>query len=202
MTVMEIIPLDKRRSKVILDEDFTLVLYKGELKRFGIEEGKPFSRDTYQEILDEILLKRARERVLYLLKSSDKTELELRRKLQAGGYPQEAVDYAIGFLKEHRYIDDQNYGRRYVEFYSERKSERQIRYELQKKGLDRELIQEILKEQPVNEEDQIRAYVRKKHMDPEKMNGKERRKLIAALGRKGFSFDVISRVLGSIRIDD
>lgn len=202
MIVTGIVPFDKRRSKVILEDDFTLVLYRGEIKRFGIEEGKPLSEETYQEILQEVLLKRARERVLFLLKSSDKTEQELRRKLKDGGYPEEAADYAINFLKEHRFINDQDYGRRYVEFNSERKSERQIQYELQKKGLDKEVIQEILREQPVDEEAQIKAYVKKKRLKPEEMDFKERNKVMAALGRKGFSYEAISRVLGSFYDDN
>ncbi len=144
------------------------------------------------------MFKRARERVLFLLKSSDKTEQELRRKLKDGGYPKEAADYAIEFLKEHNFINDENYGRRYVEFNSERKSQRQIQYELQKKGLDKEVIQEILREQPVDEEAQIRAYVNKKRIKAEEMDFKERGKVMAALGRRGFSYDAISRVLGGI----
>ncbi|GLC82637.1 regulatory protein RecX [Lacrimispora brassicae] len=202
MTVAEIVPFDKRRSKVILENDFTLVLYRGEMKRFGIEEGKTLSEETYQEILREVLFKRARERVLFLLRSSDKTEQELRRKLKDGGYPKEAVDYAIDFLKEHNFINDQNYGRRYVEFNLERKSERQIQYELQKKGLDKEVIKEILKEQPVDEETQIRAYVKKKRLKPEDMDFKESRRLMAALGRRGFSYEAVSRVLGSLSDED
>lgn len=195
--MMEIVPLDKRRSKVILDEDFTLVLYRGEIRRFGIEEGKPLSEETYQEILSGVLLKRARERVLFLLKSSDKTERELRNKLKEGYYPQEAIEYAIGFLKEYRYIDDYNYGCRYVEFHSRRKSERQIRYELEKKGLDKEMIRELLKEQPVDEEALIRDYIRKKRLNPGEMDVRERSKAMAALGRKGFSYEAVSRIFGS-----
>ncbi|HCD46207.1 MAG TPA: recombinase RecX [Lachnoclostridium sp.] len=202
MTVTEIVPVDKRRSKVILEDDFTLVLYRGEIRKFGIEEGKMLSEETYQEILHEVLFKRARERVLFLLKSSDKTEQELRRKLKDGGYPKEAADYAIEFLKKHNFINDQDYGRRYVEFNSKRKSERQIQYELQRKGLDKEVIKEILREQPVDEVAQIRAYMKKKCLSPEEMDFKESRKMMAALGRKGFSYDAISRVLGGIYSDD
>lgn len=198
MIVAEIVPMDKRRSKVILEDDFALVLYRGEIRKFGIEEGKPLSEETYQEILQKVLLKRARERVLFLLKSSDKTEQELRQKLKDGGYPQEAADYAIDFLKDHNFINDQDYGRRYVESNLVRKSQRQIQYELQKKGLDKEMIREIFEEQPVDEEAQIRAYVKKKRLKPEEMDFKERNKVMSALGRRGFSYDVISRVLGGI----
>ena len=98
MTVTEITPLDKRRSKVILDEDFALALYNGEIKRYHIDTGEELPEETYREIMEEILLKRAVERVCYLLKSSDKTEQELRKKLKDGYYPGEAIDYAIEFL--------------------------------------------------------------------------------------------------------
>ncbi len=202
MLVTEILPVDKRRSKVIFDEDFTLVLYRGDLKRFKIEEGQLFSEESYQELLHEVLFKRARERVLFLLKASDKTEQELIRKLKDGGYPKEAIDYAIGFLKEHRFINDEDYGRRYVEYNSRRKSEKQIRYELQRKGLDKEVIRDILEEQPVDEEAQIKAYIRKKCPSLEEMDRKERSKVIAALARKGFSYEAVSRILGGIYDDD
>ena len=202
MTVTEIVPVDKRRSKVILDDDFTLVLYRGELKRYSIEEGNEISGEVYQEIVKEILCKRARERVLFLLKSSDKTEQELRRKLKEGYYPQEAIDYAIDFLKEHRFINDQEYARRYVEYNSRRKSERQIQYELQRKGLDKEIIGDTLKEQPVDEAAIVREHIRKKRLFPEQMDVREKSKVMASLGRKGFSYEAVSRVLGEIFVDD
>ena len=129
------------------------------------------------------MYKRARERVLYLLKSSDKTEQELRRKLKEGFYPQEVIDYAIHFLKEHRFINDQEYAKRYVEFNSRKKSERQIEFELKRKGLDKEIIGDILKEQPVDEAAIVRDYIRKKRLNPEQMDAREKSKVMASLGR-------------------
>ena len=105
-------------------------------------------------------------------------------------------------MKDHGYVDDREYGRRYVEFHSERKSRRQIQYELQQKGLPGELIQEILEEEPVNEEAQIWNYIRKKRLNPEELGPKERGKLMGALGRKGFSYEAVSRVLGGLYTDD
>ena len=42
----------------------------------------------------EVFFRRARERMFRLLKASDKTEAELRRKLAEGGCPAEAVELA------------------------------------------------------------------------------------------------------------
>ena len=114
MMVTSIIPVDKRKSKVFLEEGFAFVLYRGEVERFGIEEGKELEADVYQRILNEVLLGRAKERALYLLKSSGKTETWMKKKLQEAGYPEEAVSYAMNFLKEYRFIDDRAYAESYV----------------------------------------------------------------------------------------
>ena len=87
MMVTSILPVDKRKSKVFLEEGFAFVLYRGEVERFGIEEGKELEADVYQRILTEVLLGRAKERALYLLKSSGKTEAWMKKKLKEAGYP-------------------------------------------------------------------------------------------------------------------
>lgn len=196
MIVTEITPLDKRRSKVFLDEDFALVLYRGEIKRYRIEEGKDLSSEAYEEIVKTVLYKRARERILYLLKASDKTEQELRRKLTDSFYPQEAVDYAIEFGKKYHYIDDDSYGHRYLEINSARKSRRQISYELQQKGISREDIQELMEVYPNEEEEQVRKLVKKKHYHPDTATREERQKVTAYLMRRGFSYEIVGKIMG------
>ncbi len=80
MMVTSITPVDKKKSKVFLEEGFAFVLYRGEVERFGIEEGKELEEAVYRRILDEVLLGRAKERALYLLKSSGKTESWMKKK--------------------------------------------------------------------------------------------------------------------------
>ena len=40
MMVTAVIPVDKRKSKVFLEEGFAFVLYRGEVERYRIEEGR------------------------------------------------------------------------------------------------------------------------------------------------------------------
>ena len=105
MIVSGITPADKRRSKVFLDGSFAFVLYNGEIKRFHIEEGEELAQELYGQIMDEVLCRRARERMLHLLKSTSRTELEIRRKLGEALYPQQAIDEAVAFAKRYHYID-------------------------------------------------------------------------------------------------
>lgn len=196
MTVTSITPLDKRRNKITFDEREPLVLYKGEIRRYHIEENEALSEAVYDEIVDEILCKRARERVLYLLKASDKTEQELRDKLKKGGYPAKPIDEAIALMKKYHYVDDRSYGERYIDSCSKRKSRNCIKYDLIQKGLDRDSVRELLDEAQVDEEGQIRRFLEKKHYIPGETEAKEKNKLRMALARKGFSYETITRVMG------
>ena len=212
MTVVSITPVDKRRCKVLLEEGFALILYRGEIKKYGIEEQGDISEECVQEIIRDVLCKRARERVLNLLKNADKTEQQIRRKLKDGGYPQEAVEYAVSFVKEHHYIDDREYAKRYAECAAGRKSRKQIAYDLRQKGIDGEVISQVLEGTGIDEESQIAEILKKRGFGGKDSTGrnagknglearKEFQKTAAYLCRKGFSWEVIRRVMGEISED-
>lgn len=196
MVVTSVIPFDKKRSRVLFDEDLVLLLYLSEIRRYGLEEGCQVPEETCREIVEQVLKKRAREKVISLLKVSDKTELELRRALEKGLYPAEVIEDAIELVKRHRYIDDDAYGQRYAERSGRTKSRCQIAAELQKKGLERQQIKDILEECVIDEEEQIRSSLRKKGYSPEHpVTAEKYQKLAASFVRKGYSFDMVNRIL-------
>lgn len=195
MTVTAIVPVDKRKCKVFLGEDFAFVLYKSEATRFHIEEENDLSEQTYEKIKEEILLKRARDRALYLLQSQGRTKAEMIQKLQKDGYPDDVIREVMSFLEEYHFVDDSSYTENHIHVNKSRKSPRQIVFELQQKGVDKDTISRMLEEAPINEDDTVRALLKKKTGGQIPADWKERQKLADFLGRKGFSFDVIQRVL-------
>ena len=110
MRVTAVVPLDKRRSKVLLDQDFAFVLYTGERRRYRIEEGAELSEETWREIRDQVLAGRAKERALYLLERCGRTEREIAQKLQEGMYPPEVIRDTLEGLKRLGLLDDEQYG--------------------------------------------------------------------------------------------
>ncbi len=140
--------------------------------------------------------KTARDYALSVLERSDRTEQELRRKMQERGYDAGSIDTALLFLKEYGYVNDAEYAGKYVRACSSRKSIRQIRFDLERKGIRRDLIDSALACTEVDEECQIRAFLMKKgYGNQEEMDGAACRKLIASLSRKGFSYDSIRKVM-------
>lgn len=170
MIVKAVVPVDKRKCKVFLEGDFAFVLYKSEAARFHIEEGNDLPIKTYEMIEEEILLKRARDRALYLLQSQGRTQAEMIKKLKDDGYPQSVIERVLSFLQEYHFIDDNAYTENYIHVNKGRKSKRQITYELQQKGVDRDQIRQMLEENPVDEEETVRALLKKK-------TGEESRKI-------------------------
>lgn len=139
--------------------------------------------------------KSARECALTILERSDRTEAEIRKKLKEKEYTPEEIEETVGFLKEYRYVNDAAYAEKYIRVYSSKKSVRQIRCDLERRGVAKELIAESLLEEPVDEEEQIRRLLVKKGYRPgERMEPDQYRKVMGALCRKGFSYEVIRRV--------
>ena len=202
MIITEIVTLDQRRSRVSVDGSFAFVLYKREIKKYDIELEKEISREGYDEILSDVIIPRAKARILYLLKASDRTEKQLYDKLKEGYYPKEAIEVAIAYAKSYHYIDDERYARNYIQFHGKKNSKKQLMYTLLQKGIGKELLENLLEENPVDEDIQIQKWLTKKHYNFENATYEEKQKLGAALIRKGFSVDNIKKRLGNSSIYD
>lgn len=141
-----------------------------------------------------------RECALALLEFRDRTERELRQKLKEREYSAEEINETVLFLKEYRYLDDEAYADRYIRSCAARKSRRQIRADLERKGVSREIIDLQLQEKTVDEDSQIQKLLQKKGYVPGKrLEPAEYRRIMGALGRRGFSGEAIRKAMESMR---
>lgn len=201
MIVTGLQEITKAKVKVFIDYEFAFVLYKGELRTYGIREEKELSKETYHMILDEVLTKRAKLRCMYLLKSRDYTRHELEEKLRKEYYSEEIVEQAITYVASYGYVDDIRYAKAYIHYAGKTKSRKQIEFDLMKKGVSKDVIISAFEElneleELESEEELIRALLVKKHYKNEDATTEERRKIIGFLYRKGFSLDKIYKVVG------
>ena len=139
--------------------------------------------------------KRACDKAVYYLQFSGKTDYELRKKLAEQGFLPASVNKAVEFVKAYRYLDDEEYVRRYIEKNANKKSKKQMTGELYQKGITAEILDRGFEEMPVNEEEQILATAKKRGFDAKMSSPEEKRKLFSYLARKGFSYDRIRTAL-------
>lgn len=200
MTVTGIKEITKSRMKIDIDGAFAFVLYKGELRIYGIKENQELSEENYQKILIEVLPKRAKLRAMNLLKSRAYTAFQLREKLEAGGYPKKIIEEAIDYVASFGYVNDSQYAMDFIEYNKEKKSKNRIFMDLYKKGISKELIEEAWKDavgvdRQELEKEQIIHWIKKKNFPLETASLREKQKMMAFLYRKGFTNELIRSVL-------
>ena len=144
MEITKVQALTKQKYRIFLDGESAFAVYKGELSRYHLEEGAVLPPEVYEELVNRVLKKRATLRAMHILERTDKTEAQLRRKLEESEYPKEAVESAIAYVTSYGYLDDRRYAEHYIEWKKQGKGKARLKMELVQKGISREIIEEVL----------------------------------------------------------
>lgn len=145
---------------------------------------------------DELL--RAKKKAMALLMHNDRTEYELRSRLKRAGYSESAEDAALEYVMSFGYVNDTRYASRYVEFYQEKKSKKQLELDLQKRGVKQEDIAQAFDDEWEGEDAALQLALKKRlgeDMDVSGLGYQEKQKIAAALYRKGFARGGICKAL-------
>lgn len=191
--VVQIEKLGNGKRRIRFDNGENLILYYSETRGCKLEEGAYISYQLYDQLLKEVVGKRAKKRALHLLEQMDRTEQQLREKLLLSEYPQVCVDDAIAYVKSFHYLDDQRYAETFTRYKKEKFSRGQIKQKLMMRGVSREIVSEAIEtEYDVDESVHIRSILEKKHFSSEKADEGEFRRVYNYLLRRGFrSSDII-----------
>ena len=206
MIVTDITELSKSKYKIFIDDEFAFVLYKGELRRFRIEEDGEISESVYREIVEEVLPKRAKLRAMNLLKSHTYSEGQLMEKLLQGYYPKDIARLSVDYVASYGYIDDLRMSEEYIRIHLKDKSRMRIKQDLMRKQVDTETIEQAFlncsDEGFVQDElAQIKKLLEKRGYDPKETdNIKTVSKHFSFLMRKGYNPDSIRKVMGDFEM--
>lgn len=184
----------KSRFKIKLNNGMEILLYKSDIKKYHLSENEEIPENRWQEIVED-LYKRAKERVLYLLDSSYKTEKQIVDKLKAGYYPQEVIDRVIDYLKEYNLVNDYRYALMYIDFKRTSKSKRQIIQDLYVKGISKDLIEPAFEESGFSDRDSIVHMIEKRKNRYDLSDKKDLQKFYMYLTSKGYSYGEIRDAL-------
>lgn len=196
MEITKIQALTKQKYRIFLDGESAFTVYKGELSRYHLEEGAVLPPEVYEELVNGVLKKRATLRAMHILERTDKTEAQLRKKLEESEYPKEAVESAIAYVTSYGYLDDRRYAKHYIEWKKKGKGKARLKMELVQKGISREIIEEVLESTDFGEtREMIRQIILKKRKTNIPMNEKEKQRLYGFLMRKGFASSDILAVM-------
>ena len=182
--------------RIWLNDEPAFRLSKAEAQDLHLQEGSTFSPEELAQMHITVLAQKAKRRCLRYLEGQDHTERQVREKLRLEDYPEDVIDAAVDYARSFHYIDDLRYASSYIRAHARNKNVFQLRTALLSKGVPEELIDAALEEEEgPDEESQIRLFIRKRGADPENTGPEERRKLVAALMRRGYSLSSVKRAL-------
>ena len=142
---------------------------------------------------DELL--EAKKKAMSLLKYMDRTEWQLRDKLAAKGFSEEAVEGAVDYVKSFHYLDDYRYAVHFVELHYEQRSRQRMRQDLYQRHVPEEYIDLALESICENDDIALQEALRKITRGETEFSYGEKQKIAGKLYRKGFRLGDIKRVL-------
>ena len=122
------------------------------------------------------------------------TEKEFKAYLFGRRYLSEAVEYAAEKLKEYGYLGDCAYVKAYFNTYSEGRGDRGICYELERKGIDVNILEDFFAALGTDDSERCRA-VAEKYMRGKVITDKTRAALIRHLYSRGFAWESAEPVI-------
>lgn len=191
-----------------LESGEQFVMYRGELRLFAMKAGSELSDEHYLQIMNNVLLRRAKLRMMALLKQRDYTASQLSKKLLDAGYPESAVTEALEYVKSYGYVDDKRYAEDYIRSQSQQHSMKEIYQKLVQKGIAKSLLDSVFAEYRESEagssvssetERQLALKTLKKRGYTGSESYEERQKLLAYFYRRGFSMDIVYAAMDELK---
>ena len=148
MTIEKITKKDSRNVVIHFDNDEKLIINLEVFIKSGLKKGMGVSSDRFSFLVDENRRYYVKLRAIRLLARRPHSEKELRTKLYQKKYEKEMITEVIDELKEKELLDDYKFAQIFTEEKMRTKlwGEKKMKGELIKKGISRELIEQIIEE--------------------------------------------------------
>lgn len=197
MTITDIRPRRKGLSQMYIDGEEAMKLDTFTLEANGITSGQQITDEELYELIQKSEAHRASEKALYLLEYRARSKKELIDKVSEVA-SKETAEQTANRMEEIGLIDDREFARTFVRqlFEFKKFGKRRVVQELRIKGIDQEIIDEVIEEYEDNPTEKIRNLLERKYKgfaEDEKI----KRRAVAALQRYGYSFDEIKEGMNS-----
>lgn len=186
------------RVSIYINDKFALGVHRNIIYKFNIEEGKVIDKEYFDKIIKSEEQKKANDYAVKLLSYRQRSQKEIEDKMKQKGYDIEIINKTLNWLKDYNLINDEDFAKEYVLSKVKKYGSRRIKLELSRKGVDEEIIQTVLEEE-IGDDTEYNIALESAKKKIKAYQGQERntiyRKLAAYLQRRGFSYDIISKVL-------
>lgn len=208
VTLVERQKKNSKRFNIYLDGKFAFGADEDTLVAFRLIEGKELTQDGLEKILLETEVGKLIDRVYNLLSRRGRSEKEVRDYLKTLSFKRKikdreelseiVIEALIDKLKLRDLINDRRFASDWVDSRGKKRGAQILKGELIQKGIDREIINEVISNQlSVTSEEAVAEQALEKKMKSFSSLDeiKFKRKAFAFLMRRGFSYDLAKGVV-------
>lgn len=195
MKITEIKQARKHFFNIVFEEE-SVLLDKETVVKNGLKVGQEIDSERLEELKYDSEYTRAVSKAMWLLSRREYSKKEMFLRLKKDGFDADVSSEAVESLSEAGVIDDERFAYNYAYNLkaNRRLGKRAIITELLLKGVDRSLAVRFAEEFCDDETDDAVDIIRIKYPSFAE-DEKVKRRMIAGLQRKGYSYDVIKTAI-------
>lgn len=193
---------DLERYNIFLDDKYAFSVHETVLVKFNLTKGMVIEDWSLGEMLYEEEINKAFNRALHFLGFRMRSEHEVKTKLLELEYGEAVVLEAIVKLRKLGFLNDENFSDALLETRkrSAKRGPQAIKQELQRKGIEKELLEKVI--ESYSEEEQVaiaRELAEKEANRNRALSPRQTEQRIQnLLLRRGYSFGIIKEALKDI----
>lgn len=195
---------NKKRVNIYVDDLFSIGIDLELKYKHKLEIGMEVDDNFIQEVLKAEEQNKVINHALNLLSFRQRSEKEIYTALKRKDYEDFYIEKAIDYCRDQKYLDDRAFAKAFIrdKLNINKLGEQRIKYELIKKGVSQEIIDDVL---ILDVDDQYEAAFKLAEKKLPSYRNDDRnavyRKLSGFLQRKGYSFEIVSKIMKEILKD-
>lgn len=202
MKITDITPQKQNeRENIFIDDKFAFGVSSELRYKYDLHIGKEITDDFINDVLKAEEQNKVLNHAFNILSYSQNSKKGLYTKLMRKGYEEEFVLKAIEYCEERNYINDKLYAENFIKDKTNinKYGPNKVRYDLISKGVSKDIIDEVL---VIDSDDEYERAIElaNKRIKSYKNDDKAAiyRKLGGFLQRRGYTYDVVSKVLREV----
>lgn len=195
ITALKIQKNNSNRVNIYLDDKYSFALYK--IVALNLKVGQILNNDEVQRFLKKDQEENCYQKALKYIAFKPRTQMDVVNKLRNYDFDEDTIRDTIDLLLSKGYIDDHSFAQNWVENRSNFKprSKKLLRWELSKKNVSKEIINQVSEDIP--NDDELAKLAAEKYS--RRLSGCDKdaylRKLTGYLLRRGFSYSTIKPIV-------
>lgn len=192
------------RYNIFVDDEYAFSASNEDILKYSIKSGLEITKEQLNSLIECCEVTKCYNYALFILGRKDYTEYEVSKKLSDKGYSTFSINKTIEKLKLYDIINDERYVKKYINdcIHIKKYGKKKIEYNLQKKGINTDLIKECFFDNNSEYEYENALEILQKKIKYCKNEKNIKNKLIRYLISKGFTYDIIKKAINSLKIED